>query len=404
MELPFISYAAAALFLYALVSKRLSTTPISAPMVFVALGILGYASGFLQPVNVGESGIKILLEITLALLLFLDASRLHLTSWEADMALPARLLVIGMPLTILLGTGGAMLVYPALGIVGAAIAATILAPTDAALGQAVVSNPSVPTRIREALGIESGLNDGIALPILLFLLSLQSAEEGLPLWHLFFTGIGIAVVVGLVVGAGAALGILFVARRSWIATEWTQIAVVAVAFGTFVITDELGGSGFIAAYVAGHVFGRVGQDTAHSSGALGDGLGTVLTMVSFLVFGAFIIGPHPEMFSVRTIIYAILSLTLVRMIPVAISMIGSHQRLPTIAYVGWFGPRGLASIIFAGVLVEEAGLEGSGTIVAVVMTTVLLSVFLHGSTAPWGAARYADWYHASAESNAAADD
>jgi len=404
MELPFLSYAAASLFIYALVSKRLSTTPISAPMVFVAFGILGHVSGFLEPVDIDEAGVKDLLEITLALLLFLDASKLHLRSWEADMALPARLLVVGMPLTILLGTGGAVLVFPTLGIVGAAIAATILAPTDAALGQAVVSNPSVPTRIREALGIESGLNDGIALPILLFLLSLQSAEKGLPLWHLFFEGIGIAVVVGVVIGAGAAMAILFVTRRSWVAPAWTQIAVMAVAFGTFVITDELGGSGFIAAYVAGHVFGRIGQETAPSSGALGDGLGTVLTMVSFLVFGAFIIGPNPEFFSVRTVVYAILSLTLVRMIPVAISMIGAHRRFPTISYMGWFGPRGLASIIFAGVLLEESGMDASGTIVAVVMTTVMLSVFLHGSTAPWGAERYAAWYDASVDSNAVADD
>ncbi len=161
---------------------------------------------------------------------------------------------------------------------------------------------------------------------------------------------------------------------------------------------------FLYALVAGHVFGRVGRDTTHSSGALGDGLGTVLTMISFLVFGAFIIGPHPEFFNVRTIVYAVLSLTLVRMIPVAISMVGAHQRLPTIAYLGWFGPRGLASIIFAGVLLEESGLDVSGTIVAVVMTTVLLSVFLHGSTAPWGAQRYAAWSNASAGSNATADD
>ena len=395
MELPFLSLAAVSLFIYGLVSKRLSTTPISAPMVFVTLGILGYVSGFLDAVDINETGIQDLLEITLALLLFLDASRLHLTSWDADMDLPARLLAIGMPLTILLGTGGAMLFYPALGVIGAAIAATILAPTDAALGRAVISNPGVPARIREALGIESGLNDGIALPIVLFLISLQSAEEGLPFWNLFFRGIGIAVVVGLLVGAGAAVALLFAVRRSWISSPWTQIAVVSVAFGTFVVADELGGSGFIAAYVAGHIFGRIGEETAHSSGELGDNLGTVLTMVSFLVFGAFIIAPHPEMLSIRTVVYALISLTIVRMIPVAISMIGAHQRLPTIAYMGWFGPRGLASIIFAGILLEETGLEESGTIVAIVMTTVLLSVFLHGITAPWGAERYAAWYDAT---------
>jgi NhaP-type Na+/H+ or K+/H+ antiporter len=402
LDLPFLTFSAAALFLYALFSKRLKSTPISGPMVFVTLGVLGYATGFLTGVPVVETGIKDLLEITLALLLFNDASKLHFHSWHEDAELPTRLLAIGMPLTIVLGTAIGVLLFPTLGLIGAAIVATILAPTDAALGQAVVSNPIVPSRIRAALGVESGLNDGIALPILLFLISLYAADRGLPLWHLFFQGIGVAVAVGIGVGALTAYAIRIAARRGWIADSWIQISVVAVAFGTYVIADALGGSGFIAAYVAGHVFGTIGESSTHTSEELGDNIGTLLTMVSFLIFGAFILGPHPEMFTVRTVLFGVLSLTVIRMIPVGISMIGSHTRTPTRLYLGWFGPRGLASIIFAGVLVETSTIDSgtSNAIVAAVMVTVALSVFLHGATAPWAAERYGAW----ARSSEATDD
>ena len=391
MDPELIIYTAVALFAYALVSKRLTTTPISAPMVFVGLGVAGYALGVLDTVQVDGSGIGEVLELTLALLLFTDATKVHVGSWEADMDLPTRLLTIGMPLTIVLGTIGAALVFPAIGLVSAALIATILAPTDAALGKAVVTNPSVPSRIREALGIESGLNDGIALPIILFLIALGESEEGRSLWGLFVDGIGLGVLVGLGLGAGAALALRYAVRRSWIAPVWMRISVVAVAFSTFLVADAMGGSGFIAAYIGGNVFGRLVDPLDHSAGAFGEDLGTILTMISFLIFGAFILGPNQSVFTTSTVIYALLSLTVIRVIPVAISMVGREFRPPTVLYLGWFGPRGLASIIFAGLLVEEAGLAGSEVIVSAVIVTVTLSVVLHGATAPWGANRYAAW-------------
>lgn len=391
METHFIIYTAVALFAYAIVSKRLTTTPISGPMVFVGLGVAGYAFGVLDPTQVEGSGVGEILELTLALLLFTDATKIHVRSWEADMDLPTRLLTIGMPLTIVLGTVGAALVFPAIGLLSAGLIATILAPTDAALGKAVVTNPSVPSRIREALGIESGLNDGIALPIVLFLITLGEAEEGRTLWGLFAEGVGFGVLVGLGLGAGAALVLEYAIRRSWIAPAWVRISLVAVAFLTFLVADAMGGSGFIAAYVGGNVFGRLVEPVDHSAGALGDDLGTILTMISFLIFGAFILGPNQAAFTGQTVLYAVLSLTVIRMIPVAISMIGREFRPPTVLYLGWFGPRGLASIIFAGLLVEQAGLAGSEVVVAAVIVTVTLSVVLHGATAPWGASRYAAW-------------
>ncbi|MEN8112792.1 MAG: cation:proton antiporter [Actinomycetota bacterium] len=387
----FFIYAAGALFLYALVSERLEPTPISGPMVFAAIGVIGHATGAIEPIRITESPIVALLEITLALLLFTDAMNVHIASWEADAKLPTRLLLIGMPLTIILGTGAAALIYPAVGVVAAATIATILAPTDAALGHAVVSNPRVPTRIREAIGVESGLNDGIALPILLFLIALGGTKEGEALWSLFVKGIGIALVVGLAVGFGAGVAIRLASKHGWISRSWTQIAVVALAFVTFLATDHLGGSGFIAAYVAGHAFGRIVGEIDEDSGVLGEYMGTGLAMVSFLIFGAYILGPHLGGLTGAHVLYAVASLTVVRMIPVWISMTRTGARPPTVAFLGWFGPRGLASIIFAGVLVEESGVAGSEVIITAVIATVTLSIIAHGATAPWAAERYASW-------------
>lgn len=400
MEVGAIIYVVAALFAYALVSKRLASSPISGPLAFVTVGLVGYAAGIFTPVDVIDSPIAVLLELTLALLLFTDASKIHLRSWEADMDLPTRLLAIGMPLMIVFGTVAAFVIFPSIGIVEAAIVATILAPTDAALGSAVISNKRVPVRIREALGIESGLNDGIALPILLFLLTLAKAEEGLPLWRFFAEGIGIAVLIGLIMGMGAAYAIRFALSRSWIARQWVRISMVSVAFGTYIVADHLGGSGFIAAYVAGISFGRIVdrlESATDDFPELGEDLGAVLTMTSFLIFGAYFLAPNLSAFTMTTVLYAVVSLTVVRMIAVATSMIGSELALPTLAYLGWFGPRGLASIIFVGVLVDAVGLEGSHLIVSAVIVTVTFSVLLHGVTAPWGANKYADWADGQSE-------
>lgn len=400
MEVRAIVYIGVALFAYALFSERLASSPLSGPLVFATFGLIGYATGILPPVSVVDSPIVLLLELTLALLLFTDASKVQVRSWETDMNLPTRLIAVGMPLTIVLGTVVAYLMFPSAGIIGAAIIATILAPTDAALGSAVISNPRVPIRVREALGVESGLNDGIALPILLFLLTLSLADGGVPLWQFFVEGIGIALLVGLAMGIGAAYAIRFAMGRSWVEEQWIRISWILVALGTYIMADHLGGSGFIAAYIAGITFGRIInrlETPAEHFAETGEDLGTILTMTSFLIFGAYVLAPNLTAFTAATVFYAVLSLTIVRMIPVAVSMIGTGFEPPTLLYLGWFGPRGLASIIFAGILVEEADIEHVDLIVAAVIVTVAFSVLLHGVTAPWAANKYADWADGQSE-------
>ncbi len=375
---------------YALLSRRLSHSPITGPMFFAAAGLIGATLGVWEPL-LRANGVSVILELTLGLVLFTEAMKLRLVSWSEDFEFATRLLAIGMPLTILLGTIAAVLVLD-VGWVGAAIIATVLAPTDAALGLAVVESPKVPKRIREALAVESGLNDGIALPVLLFFLALSSAEGGEPLWSLFFEGIGVALVVGGLFGLLAGLAMREAARRNWMQERWQQIMVVIIPVASLVVADHFGGSGFIAAFVAGLVFGRMIQHMDQEIADFADDSGTALTMVAFALFGGVFVAESLDVFTTRNVVYALASLTVVRMLPVAISLARSDLARPTRLFMGWFGPRGLASIIFAAVVIEDVGLVKSEPVAAAMIVTVTFSIFLHGATAYHGADAYGDWY------------
>jgi NhaP-type Na+/H+ or K+/H+ antiporter len=394
MEFAFVVFIGTVLFAYALVAKLLARSPISGPMFFAFAGFLAYWVGVIpaETATFTES-IALLLELTLALVLFTDSMTLNIGSWRDDGELPSRLLAVGMPLMIVLGTVAAFVMFPDLDLWGAAIIATILAPTDAALGRPVVTNKRVPLRIREALNIESGLNDGIALPFLLFFIAGAEAEEGASLFALFGSSVGLALVAGIGIGWASARAVVWFSDRGWMPVVWRQISVVAVAFVTYFVADEIGGSGFIAAFVAGLVFGRVTRDRDFSDiGDFGDTLAQFLTMIAFFVFAALALAPTIGDLNLRVLIYALVSLAVLRMMAVAISMIRADLRPPTIAYMGWFGPRGLASIIFGTIIVEEAGIPNTELILTITIVTVALSILLHGITAHSGSNAYADWY------------
>jgi NhaP-type Na+/H+ or K+/H+ antiporter len=362
-------------------------------MFFAAVGVVAVAAGLGEEPTGDVTGVAAAaLEMTLALVLFTDAMATNITSWREEGKLPSRLLIPGMPLIILAGAIVAAGVFPELDLVGAAMVATILAPTDAALGKPVVSNTRVPVRIREALNIESGLNDGIALPFLLFFIAIGEAEEGANLGSLLLSAIGVAVVVGLAVGWVSARLIIASSERGWMVPMWRQIAVVVVPVVAYVVADELGGSGFIATFVGGLTFGRLLLASYPDIGHFAEDLAEVLTMVAFMIFGGLLLQPRFGEFTWEMLLYALLSLTLIRMLPVAISMIGTDLRPPTLLYMGWFGPRGLASLIFAAIVIEEVDLPATDLMVNIVILTVALSILLHGITAYPGSKAYADWY------------
>lgn len=397
MNIEAVAIIAAALFLYALVSESLSKRSVSGPLVFVAIGLLlgSSALGVIDG-EFEEGGVELLAEATLILVLFADATRIDLRVLRTQTTLPLRMLGIGLPLTLILGTVAAMAIFGELGLWEAALLAAVLAPTDAALGQAVVSNPRVPVRVRQALNVESGLNDGMMLPAITILVAIAGAEAGAETtghWVGFVAQqVGFGLLVGVAVGAIGGWAIDHAVDRGWVDGVMRQLGTLAVAVLAFSAAEVIGGNGFVAAFIAGMAFGYVAHEHCESAADFTEDEGQLLALLTFLFFGALLLGPRLEDLTVEIVAYALLSLTVVRMVPVALSMIGVGLEPPTIGYLGWFGPRGLASILFGLFVVEEVDLPGGETILDVMTWTVLASIVLHGLTAVPLAARYAQWF------------
>jgi NhaP-type Na+/H+ or K+/H+ antiporter len=356
-------------------------------IAFTAAGLLVGAEGLgWVDVSPDAGSLKLLAEATLALVLFSDASRIDLRALRDGYGLPARLLGIGLPLTIGAGTLAALVVLPELAVAQAAVLAIVLAATDAALGQAVVTDERLPGSIRQGLNVESGLNDGLCVPALVIAVALAGTQSdalsGSDVARVVTESIGYGVLMGAVAGLAAAL----VHRRTAASVDeeraqWRWLLSPVAAALAYGLAAPLGGSGFIAAFVAGGVFGAAGKLRRDAAVPLpAQDLGALLNALTFVAFGAAFMKPLIERATWREAIYALLSLTLVRMVPVAIAMLGTRSSAATVSYVGWFGPRGLASIVFA-VLVVEADIPGAATIVNATALTVTASIVLHGLSA-----------------------
>ena len=364
MDIQAFAIVAAGVILFALVSRRLERSPLTGPMIFTLFGLV-IGGGLLGAVrlDVDHGFIHGLAEVTLILVLFSDAARIDLAAVRRDHDLPLRMLLIGMPLIILAGTLLGLSLPLGLGLWEAALLAAILAPTDAALGQSVVSSPLVPARIRQALNIESGLNDGIALPLVLLFASLASvahAGEGAPNWLLFGAmQIGLGPLVGIAVGWLAARLIDRAVESAWMAESYEGPAILGVALLAFALAELIGGNGFIATFVAGMVFGNQVRGRCGFLFEFAEAEGQLLVLLTFLIFGAAILPEAAGHLGPAVLLYALLSLTLVRLLPITLSLLGTGLRAPTIVFLGWFGPRGLASILFALFVLEEAAFPAS---------------------------------------------
>lgn len=379
---------------FGLVSRRLDGSPITMPMVFVAAGIAAEALGIVD-LDIESESVALLAEVTLALILFSDASRIDTVSLRRELGLPARLLGIGLPLSILLGTGLIMLILPSLDLWEAALVAAILAPTDAALGQAVVEERSVPLRVRQSLNVESGLNDGIALPAVFLFAALAAGEEATSGFWLRFAAqqIGVGMLIGIAVGVLGALAIEAATKHNWIDGINAQLITLALAVLALAGATAADGNGFIAAFIAGLVFGTR-SERATTSVEYTEDSSRLLTALSFFVFGNVIVPDAASGLSVGVAICVVGSLTLGRMLPVAIATWTARPNWRTVAFLGWFGPRGIASIVFALIVVEESSDVGAEVVLSIVTWTVLASVILHGITAGPLARRYGAWFQA----------
>jgi NhaP-type Na+/H+ or K+/H+ antiporter len=380
--------------LYSIVAGGVERTWISGPIVFTVLGFLVGPDAFdLLSLAAERESLKSLAELALALILFTDAAGVDLEVVRKKPGLPVRLLLVGLPLTIALGFGVAWLLNVQLAIFEIALVAVMLAPTDAALGKAVVSNEVVPEPIRDGLNLESGLNDGICVPILLVFLALaQGVEIEGETWsfvlRLVAEEIGIGLVVGLVLTWIATRIVGIAVARRWLTPSWIQVPVVALAFLCFAAAQFLGGSGFIATFTGGLLFGSLEKAKLQTFLRAAEGTGDTFALVAWIIFGSAVISQAIDAFTWKIGLYSVASLTLIRMLPVFLSLTGSGFTARDKLFIGWFGPRGLASVVFV-IMILDADLPHGDSIAVAVVVTVILSILAHGVTANPLAANYA---------------
>ena len=380
------AFLAAFLLIYSAIAGRIERSLISGPIVFTGVGFLLGPEGLgVLRMNVSGEGLRLLAELTLAMVLFTDAANADFGVVRRNLGLPERLLGVGLPLTILLGFLLAAVVFPALDILEMALLGAMLAPTDAALGKPVVANQAVPAVMREALNLESGLNDGICVPIVVILLELAVGTqiEGATIGHVAWVvveQIGIGLIVGLVLTWLTTLMLRFAERHGWISEHWVEIPIVALAAACFAAAQAAGGSGFIACFVGGLLLSGLGERHKEELLRGAEHMGEALALLTWVVFGGIVVVRLIDRVTWQALLYAVLSLTVIRMLPVFLCLIGTRTSIADKLFIGWFGPRGLATIVFA-VLVLDEKLPGNDTIMLAAGWTVLLSVVAHGVTA-----------------------
>ena len=390
------AFAAIAIFIliFGSVSRKLEQSIITPPMAYVVFGLLISPWGLgLIEVNITNEIIRIIAEITLAIVLFTDASRIQPKMLRQEYKLPLRLLGIGLPITIILGTLlGSLLFSTELNFWSAAALSTILAPTDAALGQAVVNSSQVPGSIRQAINVESGLNDGICLPILLLFLSLAEQVGSNAGYWIAFAGkqIVFGAAIGIVVGYFGTKLIIESLRYKWMTNSFEDLAILGLSILAYTCAEIVGGNGFIAAFSAGLTLGFIGtRSILQCLQEFGEAEGQLLTLISFLLYGAVMITPSIANATWQVWLYAVASLTISRILGVAIALSGLKLQLESILFVGWFGPRGIASIVYGLLIVDRENLPGGDLLFTTMVVTVLISVFAHGITAFPGSIWYA---------------
>ncbi|HEY5874925.1 MAG TPA: cation:proton antiporter [Ilumatobacteraceae bacterium] len=401
---------------WAVVSERLATRNLTGPLVFLLAGfVLANPNWGIVDVDIESSTVHHLAEITLGLVLFADASAVPVKAVRHDLPLTSRLLGIGLPLSILAGTAVAVVLFPSLPLALALVIGASLAPTDAALSATVIADERLPARVRRVLNVESGLNDGVATPVVTFAIAAAATAIGVTA-HSYDSGFGAVGELAIGVAIGGAVGLVggrlvrFAHQQGWAQHGTLRLGTLALALMAFQISSEVGGNPFVSAFVGGLVFGgastRTGADEAAESeepetkaaeaeqpnepAELTEQVGSVLSLVLWFIFGAAFVLPAFEELDAATVAYAVLSLTIVRMVPVAIALLGSGERRSTVAFIGWFGPRGLASVVFALLAVEELGGTDPRVITAIdaIAITIVLSIVAHGVTARPLATRY----------------
>ena len=380
--------------LFSAMSGRIERSWVTGPIIYLIFGFLaGPMVLGLIDIEVEAVELRVIADLTLALVLFIDAANADLKNLATHAVIPRRMLLIGLPLCIVLGVAMGRLVFPDVALFELCLLATMLAATDAALGKGVVTNKAVPSRVREGLNVESGLNDGLAVPILFVFLALATGsaakdQGGALALRLALEEIGIGVVVALVLVSIGVLVLRIAKRRGWINEIWGQVPVVALALASFSIAQTLHGSGYIAAFVGGLLFGYMAGERTHKLVMAAEGMAELLAMFTWIVFSSVYMGMYWSTMTWDVLLYSLLSLTVIRMVPMVIALTGTGEKLETKLFLAWFGPRGLATIVFA-VIVATSNVPSESIILHVVVCTITLCVIAHGVTANAWAERLA---------------
>lgn len=383
------------IFAFGLISRFAERNSVTGPMVFMTVGIFGSSLvfGFVH-VTPDMGPVKLVAELALTLVLFIDATMINRSQFSGgSRRIPVRLLLLGLPLTMVLGTLAGVWMFPDVGIWSVVLMALILSPTDAALGQAVVKSEGVPIEVRQSISVESGLNDGIALPPILIAMALLGAEAGdhEGAWLGFVAKqVILGPIVGLVVGWISGMLMQKAADAAWTEETFQRLSALPMAILAFVFAESVEGNGFIAAFVAGLGFTRAisSEHVRHQVQEFGETEGMQLILVVFLIFGLAMVPAAVPHWGPMEWTYALLSLTALRMLPVALSLTGLKLDLPTIAFIGWFGPRGIASVLYLLMAVAAIGIDGHERIMSIIVLTITISVFAHGISAVPLSSRY----------------
>lgn len=374
-------------FAFTLIGRRVSSSIITAPMIFLGLGYLLVSTNIFDS-EAAEESLHLVAEVTLIILLFLDASQIDLKQLKKDHVWPQRMLTIGLPLAVVFGTFAAWLFFPGWPIVALALIASLLAPTDAALGQSVVSNEQVPQRVRRGLTVESGLNDGMALPMVLLFASLtgEVMEAESRNWILFGAGqLILGPIAGILVGGIGAKAMLYANKRGWTSDVFEGIAALTLAGTAYLFATEIGGNGFIAAFVAGLTLGNIIKGRCKFLFEFTESEGQLLMWAAFFLLGVALLPEALAQLTPAIFGLILVSLFIVRPVAIWISLIGTDASPATRLFFGWFGPRGLATALFALLIVPQVGGEDAETILAIAINAVWISALLHGiSAAPLG--------------------
>lgn len=375
---------------YAMIAHRLASSVVTAAMVFIFAGALFSVTELLSAHD-AHVLLHPLAEVALVILLFLDAAQIDLVALRKKHVWPIRMLLIGLPASVALGALAGAILFPAWPFAAVALIAAILAPTDAALGQAVVTNPNVPMRPRRALTVESGLNDGLALPVILFFASLTAVESTGQSGEWITFGakqILLGPLVGVVIGAVGGWVLLRAKALGTTADTYEGIGALALAGAAYLIAVQVGGNGFISAFVAGLAFGGIIKGACKFVYEFTESEGQLLAWAAFLLLGAALVPEAIAHLTPQMLALILISLFILRPLAIWISLIGTDATPITRLFFGWFGPRGLATALFALLVVEQVPHEFGEQILHTAVNAVWISALLHGLSAAPGARWY----------------